>query len=420
MPAQLPNLPNQQLQLSDQQLQLQLLQKLQQQQQSFLSQPGVTLAQLPLIQEQQKLIMDIQQQLSNSHSLPQQQMMPQQSTKIPSQAALLPAPVQADTQQKLPQKQALPADALEATVPPTTSLKFSSANGSPLRMPGATHSVVTEEIPSCSTSPSTANGNHLLQPVPGRDQYCSMINTEKAPQSTAPMSVPSSLDVGTGTPRMTKEFPKLNSNVKQSMMASKLPNAEASPQNFVNNAPPTDYLETASSATSVWLSQTDGLLQQNFPMSNFSPQQLFKDAPPDTEIHAEVPTNNALFGIGNDGHVGFPLGTDDFLTNGIDAVKYQNHISTDIDNNYRIPKDTQQEISSSMVSQSFGASDMAFNSIDSGINDGAFLNRTSWPPAAPLKRMRTFTKVSAFLFLLPEAWMLLLVYYLLRFSMVSL
>ncbi|KAM0842868.1 hypothetical protein ACQ4PT_058051 [Festuca glaucescens] len=393
MPAQLPNLPNQQLQLSDQQLQLQLLQKLQQQQQSFLSQPGVTLAQLPLIQEQQKLIMDMQQQLSNSHSLPQQQMMPQQSTKIPSQAAPLPAPMQADTQQKLPQKQAVPADALEATVPPTTPLKFSSANGSPLRMPGATHSVVTEEIPSCSTSPSTANGNHLLQPVPGRDQYCSMINTVKPPQSTAPMSVPSSLDVGTGTPRMTKEFPKLNSNVKQSMMASKLPNAEASPQNFVNNAPPTDYIETASSATSVWLSQTDGLLQQNFPMSNFSPQQLFKDAPPDTEIHAEVPSNNALFGIGNDGHVGFPLGTDDFLANGIDAVKYQNHISTDIDNNYRIPKDTQQEISSSMVSQSFGASDMAFNSIDSGINDGAFLNRTSWPPAAPLKRMRTFTKV---------------------------
>lgn len=192
---------------------------------------------------------------------------------------------------------------------------------------------------------------------------------------------------------MTKEYPKLNSNVKQSMMASKITNAGASPQNFVNNTPPTDYLETASSATSVWLSQTDGLLHQNFPVSNFSQQQLFKDAPPDTEIQAEVPSNNALFGIGNDGHVGFPLGTDDFLTNGIDAVKYQNHLSTDIDNNYRIPKDAQQEISSSMVSQSFGASDMAFNSIDSGINDGAFLNRSSWPPAPPLKRMRTFTKV---------------------------
>jgi len=67
------------------------------------------------------------------------------------------------------------------------------------------------------------------------------------------------------------------------------------------------------------------------------------------------------------------------------------HISTDIDGNYRTPKDGQQEISLSMVSQSFGASDMAFNSIDSAMNDGEFLNR-SWPPA-PLKRMRTSTKV---------------------------
>uniref|UniRef100_A0A453SLC0 Auxin response factor n=1 Tax=Aegilops tauschii subsp. strangulata TaxID=200361 RepID=A0A453SLC0_AEGTS len=394
MPAQLPNLSNQQLQLSDQQLQLQLLQKLQQQQQSLLSQPGVTLAQLPLIQEQQKLLMDMQQQLSSSHSLSQQQMMPQQSTKIPSQVASLPPPMQPDTtHQKLPQKQALPADTLEAAIPTTTSHKFSSANGSPLRMPGATHSVVTEEIPSCSTSPSTANGNHLLQPVPGRDQYSSMINTEKAPHSTAPMSVPSSLDAVTGAQRMTKELPKLNSNVKQNMMPSKLPNGGAGPQNFANNAPPTDYLETASSATSVWLSQADGLLHPNFPMTNFSQQQLFKDAPPDTEIPAEIPSNNALFGISNDGHVGFPMVTDDFLTNGIDAVKYENHISTDIDNNYRIPKDAQQEISSSMVSQSFGASDMAFNSIDSGINDGAFLNKSSWPPAPPVKRMRTFTKV---------------------------
>ncbi|KAF7110468.1 hypothetical protein CFC21_110569 [Triticum aestivum] len=345
-------------------------------------------------QEQQKLLMDMQQQLSSSHSLSQQQMMPQQSTKIPSQVASLPPPMQPDTtHQKLPQKQALPADTLEAAIPTTTSHKFSSANGSPLRMPGATHSVVTEEIPSCSTSPSTANGNHLLQPVPGRDQYSSMINTEKAPHSTAPMSVPSSLDAVTGAQRMTKELPKLNSNVKQNMMPSKLPNGGAGPQNFANNAPPTDYLETASSATSVWLSQADGLLHPNFPMTNFSQQQLFKDAPPDTEIPAEIPSNNALFGISNDGHVGFPMVTDDFLTNGIDAVKYENHISTDIDNNYRIPKDAQQEISSSMVSQSFGASDMAFNSIDSGINDGAFLNKSSWPPAPPVKRMRTFTKV---------------------------
>ena len=267
---------------------------------------------------------------------------------------------------------------------------------------GATHSVLTEEIPSCSTSPSTANGNHLVQPILGRNQQCGMINNEKVPQSTAPMSIPSSLDAVTAAPRATKELPKLNSNVKQSVTASKLPNPGPVPQNFVNSAPPTDYLETASSATSVWLSQTDGLLHQGFPMSNFNQQQLFKDVPPETDIQGADPSNNTLFGINSDGHLGFPMGADGFLSNGIDTSKYQNHISTDIDGNYRIPKDGQQEISSSMVSQSFGASDMAFNSIDSAMNDGGFLNRTSWPPAPPLKRMRTFTKVGSFLFVLPN------------------
>jgi len=258
---------------------------------------------------------------------------------------------------------------------------------------GATHSVVTDEIPSCSTSPSTANGNHIVQPVLGRNQLCSMINYEKVPQST-PMSIPSSLEAVTATPRSIKELPKLNSNVKQSVMASKLPNAGHVAQNLTNNAPPTDYPETASSATSVWLSQADGLLHHGFPMSNFNQQQqMFKAAAPETDIQGADPSNNTLFGINGDGQLGFPMGADDFLSNGIDASKYQGHISTDIDGNYRISKDGQQEISSSMVSQSFGASDMAFNSIDSGMNDGGFVNRTSWPPAPPLKRMRTFTKV---------------------------
>jgi hypothetical protein len=400
MAAQVPNLAAQQLQLSDQQLQLQLLQKLQQQQQSLLSQPAVTLAQIPLIQEQQKLILDMQQQLSNSQSLSQQQTMPQHSTKVPSQAIPPPPPsMQQEPQQKVPQKHVGFTDTSHAAIPPTTS--------SPMMANGTAHSALTEDIPSCSTSPSTANGNHLVQPILGRNQQCSIINNEKLPPSSAPMSIPSSLEVVTGIPRSTKELSKLNSSVKQSVMASKLPNAGPIPQNLVSSAPPTDYLETASSATSVWLSQADGLLHQGFPMSNLNQQQMFKDAPPETDIQGTDLSNNALFGINNDGQLGFPMGADGFLSNGIDASKYQNHISTDIDANYRIPKDGQQEISSSMVSHSFGASDMAFNSIDSGINDGGFLNRTSWPPAAPLKRMRTFTKVGTCLFVLPKAKLLL-------------
>ncbi|KAK3131213.1 hypothetical protein QOZ80_6BG0503540 [Eleusine coracana subsp. coracana] len=388
IPAQVPNLVNPQMPLTDQQLQLQLLQKLQQQQQSLMSQPTVTLAQLPLIQEQQKLFLDIQQQLSNSHSLSQQQMMPQQSTKVPSLPTPAPPPMQQESPQKVSQKHVAFTESSQATIPPTTSVNVVSGSGGPLMTTGATHSVLTEEIPSCSTSPSIANGNNLLQRVPGRNKQFGMINNEKVSQSTAPMSIPSSLEAVTATARMTKESPKLNSNVKQSIMASKLPNCGTGPQNLVNGAPPTDYLETASSATSVWLSQTDGLLHQGFPMSNFNQEQMFKDAPPETEIQVADPSNNALFGINGDGQLGFPMGPDGFLSNGIDAAKYENHMSTDIDGNYRIPKDAQPEMSSSMVSQSIGASDF-----DSPINEGAFLNRTSWPPTAPVKRMRTFTKV---------------------------
>jgi hypothetical protein len=302
-------------------------------------------------------------------------------------------------QQESPQKHVAFTDLSQPSIPPTTSVNVVSGAGSPLVTTGAAHSVLTEEIPSCSTSPSTVNGNHLLQPVLGRNNQYGMINNEKVPHSTAPMSTPSSLEAVTATARVTKEPPKLNSNVKQSIMASKLLNAGTGPQNMVNGAPPTDYLETASSASSVWLSQTDGLLHQSFPMSNFNQQQLFKDGPSETEMQVADPSNNALFGINCDGQLAFPMGADGFLSNGIDAAKYEN-ISTDVDGNYRIPMDAQQEISSSMVSQSFGASDMAFNSIDSAINDGTFLNRTSWPPTAPVKRMRTFTKVGTFF--LPE------------------
>lgn len=59
--------------------------------------------------------------------------------------------------------------------------------------------------------------------------------------------------------------------------------------------------------------------------------------------------------------------------------------------------DAQQELSSSMVTQSFGVPDnnnMAFNnSIDSGISDNQFLNQGVWVPPPQFQRIRTYTKV---------------------------
>uniref|UniRef100_N1QYK1 Auxin response factor n=1 Tax=Aegilops tauschii TaxID=37682 RepID=N1QYK1_AEGTA len=392
LPGQLANLASQQTQLSDQELHLQLLQKLQQQ--SLMSQSAVTLSRLPIIQEQQNFLVDMQQQLSNSHSLAQQQVMPQQDCRTSSsQTTQLPPPIQQEQQQQKPsQKQVAPTYVSEAAFAQISSTSVIPKTGNSMIVPGAAQSAVTEEIPSCSTSPSTANGNHLVQPTIGRNDHCK-ISTEKVPHSIAQMSILTPIEAVSVTPVTTKELPKLNNGVKSSAITSKLPNVVSGLQNFMNNALPTDNLETASSATSLWPSQTDGLLHQGFATSNFNQHQMFKDELPDVEIQGVDPSNSALFGMNNDGPLGFPMETEGLLENALDSVKYQNHFSTDDENNYQMQKDARQEISTSMVSQSFGQSDMAFNSIDSAINDGALMNRSSWPPAAPPQRMRTFTKV---------------------------
>ncbi|EMS48643.1 Auxin response factor 5 [Triticum urartu] len=395
LPGQLANLASQQTQLSDQELHLQLLQKLQQQ--SLMSQSAVTLSRLPIIQEQQNFLVDMQQQLSNSHSLAQQQVMPQQDCRTSSlQTTQLPPPIQQEQQQqqqqKPSQKQVAPTYVSEAAFAQISSTSVIPKTGNAMIVPGAAQSAVTEEIPSCSTSPSTANGNHLAQPTIGRNDHCKT-STEKVPHSIAQMSILTPIEAVSVTPVTTKELPKLNNGVKSSAITSKLPNIVSGLQNFMNNALPTDNLETASSATSLWPSQTDGLLHQGFATSNFNQHQMFKDELPDVEIQGVDPSNSALFGMNNDGPLGFPMETEGLLENALDSVKYQNHFSTDDENNYQMQKDARQEISTSMVSQSFGQSDMAFNSIDSAINDGALMNRSSWPPAAPPQRMRTFTKV---------------------------
>ncbi|KAI4979867.1 hypothetical protein ZWY2020_016620 [Hordeum vulgare] len=391
LPGQLANLASQQTQLSDQELHLQLLQKLQQQ--SLMSQSAVTLSRLPIIQEQQNFLVEMQQQLSNSHSLAQQQVMPQQDCRTSSlQTTQLPPPIQQEQQQQKPsQKQVAPTYVSEAAFPQISSTSVIPKTGNTMIVPGA-QSALTEEIPSCSTSPSTANGSHLAQPTIGRNEHCK-ISTEKVPHSTAQMSILTPIEAVSVTPVTTKELPKLNNSVKSSAISSKLPNVVSGLQNFMNNALPTDNLETASSATSLWPSQSDGLLHQGFATSNFNQHQMFKDELPDVEIQGVDPSNSALFGMNSDGPLGFPMETEGLLENALDSVKYQNHFSTDDENNYRMQKDARQEISTSMVSQSFGQSDMAFNSIDSAINDGALMNRNSWPPAAPPQRMRTFTKV---------------------------
>ncbi|XP_072977544.1 auxin response factor 19-like [Typha angustifolia] len=393
IPNQLPNQTNQQLQLPDHQIQLQLLQKLQQQQHSMLSQNLVPHSQLPLIQEDQKMVLNVQQQLPNTQSTPQHQMT-SQCMQTASQPVRLPQSLQHQSQQKLQQQQVLLADLPATVLPGTTTANLTSTAGSSLLAAAGVKSVLTDDVPSCSTSPSTNNVAVLSQSILNRTHQRSTITAEKASQSVATVLNPNSLEAVALTPGTAKELPKPLNNVKQSTPISKMHNQGAvGPPTYMNNTQQVDYLDTTSSATSACLSQPDGALQQSFPFSSFSQQHVFRDAPPESEVQGTDPRNNVLFGVNIDGPLGIPLATDALLANSIDSGKYQNHISGNVVANYSPSKDAQQELSSSLVSQSFGVPDMAFNSIDSALNDSSFLNRNSWAPAPPLQRMRTYTKV---------------------------
>uniref|UniRef100_A0A2N9GZE6 PB1 domain-containing protein n=1 Tax=Fagus sylvatica TaxID=28930 RepID=A0A2N9GZE6_FAGSY len=112
------------------------------------------------------------------------------------------------------------------------------------------------------------------------------------------------------------------------------------------------------------------------------------------EVQAD-PRNSVPYGSNIDGQLGITLNPDPLLAKGMAGLGkdiHNNLSSGGMIINYENSKDAQQELSSSMVSQSFGVPNMTFNSIDSTINDSSFLNRGPWPPPPQFQRMWTYTK----------------------------
>ncbi|KAH7674657.1 AUX/IAA protein [Dioscorea alata] len=392
MSAQPPNQANHQLHLPDQiQLQLQKLQQQQQSQNLLLSQPTLQQPQVPQLQEQQRALLETPQMLSNPNSVFQQQAIPQQFPKVPPLNAQFTQSSQQQSQQKLQQHQGLLSEVPGTVIPPSTNLL--STVGNTLLAAGGAQSALTDDVPSCSTSPS-ANNCNVPQSVLNRIQQRNTPTPEKTPPPPVAVLNTCSIDTLATSPKVSKDVPKLKTNVKPSMPIPKLQNpGSVAPQTYLHNTVQMDYLDTTSSATSACLSQTDGSLQQCFPLSSYNHPSIFRDGAPDGELQGSDPRNNVLFGVNIDGPLGMPLTTDPLLTNNIDSDKFQNHLSGNVVGNYNASKDAQQDLSSSMVSQSFGVPDMAFNSIDSTMNENSFLNRTSWAPALQYQRMRTYTKV---------------------------
>lgn len=417
--SQLPDQINQQLQnLSDSPLQLQLFQKLQQQQQSLLAQQSSMQqpAQHTQVQDQQRQLLDVSQSFSRPVTSSQMLELPQTApTSLPLSNTITQQMIknnnsqtnvrfsQTPHQQKLHQQQTglIPETMGNMGHPPNPATNHLATAGSSVvtGAVGAGQSGITDDVPSCSTSPSTNNCPNVVQAVMNNRAHRRTLIAEDMAQSAVTILSPTTLETMSSSANLVKDLHQ-KSEVKPSL---NIPRNQSqgtfTPQMYLNGtAAQTDYLDTSSS-TSVCLSQNDVNLQQNINPLSFNPQSmLFRETSQDGEVQPDH-RNNVSFGNTIDGQLGIPLNPDPLLAKGFVELgkDFPNNLSSGgMLGNYESSKDAQQELSSSMVSQSFGVPDMTFNSIDSTINDSSFLNRGPWPQPQQFQRMRTYTKVCCF------------------------
>ncbi|KAL2228874.1 UNVERIFIED_CONTAM: Auxin response factor 19 [Sesamum indicum] len=412
MPSQTPDHLSQQLQMPDNQIQLQLLQKLHQQQQLLLhQQPGMQQSsQLTQLQDQQKQLLDIPPNFPRSTAMsqlmdssqatssmhPQSHVTGREMTGNNSQTNLRFA--QPPKQQKLQQSgilSELPGH-VGSTLNSITNQLSAGSNSILTGAAGGGPSAVTDDVPSCSTSPSTNNCPNVGQSITnGRNHRATTMVDEIAQSSVARLNS-GGLEPMSSNSNLVQDLQQ-NSDVKPSLNISKSQNQGFfATQTYLNGVGThIDYLDSSSSATSV-LSQNDGHIPQNNNSMSFNSQSmLFRDASQDGEAHGD-PRNTVAFGANIDNQLGMPMMPEPLITKNMvgSGKDFSSNISSGggLLSTYENPKESQAELSPSMVSQSFGVPDMAFNSIDSTIHDGSFMNTGAWaPPQIP--RMRTYTKV---------------------------
>ncbi|KAL8223525.1 hypothetical protein R6Q57_019000 [Mikania cordata] len=375
LPSQFPDPQfNQKLQIPENQIQL--LQKLHQQQQSLLAQQG----QHP-------------QDQSFSRSISTSQM-----TETPSQTPVTSLPQQMSRNNNeqsfrfshLSQQPKLQHELSGQTTGPALMPHNQLSTNSSSLLTGTG----SDDVPSCSTSPSTNNCPNVGPAViNGRSYPRTTVLGEDILQASTNLINTSGLETISANANFGKELQQ-KADVKPSVNVSKIQNQEfLAPRMYLQNlgGPQMDYLDSSSSATSVCVSQNDVHLQpHNSNHLSFNSQPLpFRDTIHDGEVRNNHRTD-IPFGVNISSTIPDPLitkgmmGSENNLTSGGGLISsYENPV-----------KEVQPELSSSMVSQSFGVPDMTFNSIDSTINDDALLSNGVWaPPPQPFQRMRTFTKV---------------------------
>ncbi|CAA2970149.1 auxin response factor 19-like [Olea europaea subsp. europaea] len=390
-----------QLHVPENQIQIQLLQKLHQQQQSLLAHQSSMQqpSQLTQFQDQQKQLSDVSQNFSRSAStnqmldasratstsFPQSHVVPQQMTISNSQTNLRFAhPPQ---QQKLLQQQS----GILSELPGQMGSNLNPMN-SQLSTAGTINcqSVVTDEVPSCSTSPSTNNCSSAFQSImTGRNNRSITPGDEIAESSAGLLNSSNNLEPISSSGNLINDFQQKH-GVKSSLNISKSQNLGFFASQPCLNAAGTqiDYFDSSSSATSV-------LSQQNNSMSLNSQSMLLRDASQDREVQGD-PRNNVPLGANINHQLGIPMMPDPLIEKGMTGSgnDLSNGVTSggDMLSSFVNPKGHQPELSSAVIAQSFGVPDMTFNSNDSTINDSSFMNGGAWAPAQ-MPRIRTYTKV---------------------------
>ncbi|KAL1813574.1 hypothetical protein ACET3Z_023639 [Daucus carota] len=411
--SQQPDQVNQQLHMSENQIQMQLLQKLHQQQQSLLAQHSGLQhpSQLSQLQDQQRQMLDSSQSYSRSTSTSQMQEMPQMVTSSLPQAHVIPQEMPRNNSQtnfgfthpsqqsKLQQQSGLLPEfsgQLGHNQPPIVNQLSTGGSSLLTGAAGGGQSGITDDVPSCSTSPSTNNSPNLITSTLNNRARGSTLGDELV-QSSAMLLNYGGLETFSAHANLAKDLHQ-KPDIKASLNMSKSPSQGfLAPQTFLNAAgTQMEYLDSSSSATSGRLSQNDAHLQNSNTLCFNSQTMPFRDSSHEAEVNVD-PRNSIPYEANIASHLNMSMIPDTMIGKELtgSGKDFSNNLSSDggMLSNYENPKEAQPELSTSIVSQSFGVPDMAFNSIDSTINDSSFLNSGAWAPAPQFQRMRTYTKV---------------------------
>lgn len=408
---------NQHLSMSDNQVQLQLLQNLHQRERSLLAQHSGLHhpPQFTQLQDQQKQHLETPPNLSRSTSHisdssqattsgmhPQSHASAQQVVRSNGQfnSWCTQLPQQPLPQQPIPQQQQsgnvsdFPGY-IGGTLKTITS-QVPVGNSSLLAgAAGWVQSAVTDDVPSCSTSISTNYCSNAVQSDKNSKRHLATTIGDEIAQSSTSLLNSSGLEQMSSNSHIIEDLHQ-KSNVKPSLNVSKSHNhGFVASQAFLSAAGPhIDYLDS-SSVTSVF-SQNECPIPQNNSTTFNSQSVLCRDASQDREV-LDNSRSNVPFGARIDQSdmplMPHPLVTKkDMVGSGEDFASNLSSGGGEL-STYGNPKEAQPELSSSMVSKSFGVPEMAFNSIDSTINDSSFVSRGSAWGVPQVPRLRTYTKV---------------------------